>query len=113
MVALLAPLLSALAMTAPPTIKVEPGQVHRGHSVRVYGVVAGCPRPGSVTLISQAFSHSHDFAGLPAVYARVGRGSRYSIRTTIPAARRPGRYTITGRCGGGNLGVSATLRVLR
>jgi hypothetical protein len=66
-----------------------------------------------VTLISRAFSHRHDFAGLPALYARVRTNGDYSVRTRIPVTRRPARYRIGGRCGGGNLGVSARLRVLR
>jgi hypothetical protein len=81
--------------------------------VRVFGVVPGCPIGDQATLISKAFSHRHDFAGLPAVFARVRPHHRYSVRTTIPAARKARRYVITGRCGGGNLGVHATLRVLR
>ena len=96
-----------------PTIKVSPGTVRAGQIVRVYGVVPGCPGGNEVTLISAAFSHAHDFAGLPAVFAHVGAHDAYSVRTRIPAARRPGKYQITGRCGGGNLGVTASLRVLR
>jgi hypothetical protein len=111
--AFLSSALAAVAMSAGPTIKVEPQQVQRGRSVRVHGAIPGCPAPGAVTLISRAFSHAHDFAGLPAIYARLGNESVYSIRATIPATRKPGRYTITGRCGGGNLGVSAALRITR
>ena len=95
-----------------PTIKVSPGSVRVGQIVRVYGVVPGCASGNEVTLISAAFSHAHDFAGLPAVFARVGAHSAYSVRTRIPVARRPGVYRITGRCGGGNLGVAASLRLL-
>jgi hypothetical protein len=105
--------LAAPAVATGPTILVSPNPVYRGHSVRVHGVVPGCPRGDRVTLISKAFSHRHEFAGVPAVFARVGARSRYSVRARIPATRRPGRYAITGRCGGGNLGVSASLRVLR
>lgn len=107
---------AALAVPAPaagPTIVANPNPVHRGAVVRVHGTVPGCPRGDQVTLISRAFSHRHDFAGLPAVFARLGAHHAYSVRTRIPARRAARRYTITGRCGGGNLGVSASLRVLR
>jgi hypothetical protein len=98
------------AAPATATIKVKPAAVHRGKHVRVYGVVTGCG--GAVTLISKAFPHTHDFAGLPAVFApRRGDGS-YSVRVRIPSTRRPGAYTISGRCGGGNIGVTRRLRVL-
>jgi hypothetical protein len=105
-------LLAAPAAAAAPTIAAGPNPVHRGRLVRVHGV-PGCPRGDRVTLISRAFSHRHDFAGVPAIFATVGARGVYSVRTRIPASRRPARYSITGRCGGGNLGVAASLRVLR
>ena len=104
--------LAAPAFAAHPTIAANPNPVHRGQLIRVHGVVPGCPRGESVTLLSRAFSHKHEFAGVRAVSARVGRNHRYSVRTRIPAGRNPGRYRISGRCGGGNLGVSTRLRVL-
>ena len=104
--------LASSALAAGPTIKVSPAAVHAGEIVRVYGVVPGCGAGNEVTLISPAFSHQHDFAGLPAIYASVGAHSEYSVQTRIPAARAAGTYHITGRCGGGNLGVSASLRVI-
>jgi hypothetical protein len=64
-------------------------------------------------VVSRAFSHKSMFAGVPAISAEVRRKHKYSTRTRIPLRRRPGRYKITARCGGGNLGVTAHLRVLR
>jgi hypothetical protein len=96
-----------------PTIKVDPKRVPQGQVVRVFGVVPGCARGDQVTLLSRAFSHRHEFAGVPAVFATVRRGHRYSKRTRIPFRRRAKRYAITGRCGGGNLGVTAHVRVTR
>jgi hypothetical protein len=43
--------------------------------------------------------------------AIAGADARFSVQVTIPAGVAPGTYTITGRCGGGNLGVQATLVV--
>jgi hypothetical protein len=94
-----------------PTLKVTPRRVRRGGFVRVHGGVSGCQGP--VTLISRAFSRRHQFAGVPAISAPVGAHGAYSVRTRIPARRSPGVYPISGRCGGGNLGVQARLRVLR
>ncbi len=93
-----------------PTLQVNPSRVRRGGFVRVHGGVFACQ--GSVTLISNAFSRRHLFAGVPAVSAPVRAHGAYSVRTRVPAGRRPGAYTISGRCGGGNLGVQARLRVL-
>jgi hypothetical protein len=105
--------LATPAAAGSPTIKVDPNPVRRGDVVRVHGAVPGCARGNRVVLISRAFSRRHEFAGVPAVFARVRARRRYSVRTRIPAGRRPGRYRISGRCGGGNLGVSVRLRVLR
>ena len=102
---------TGVALAAGPTINTDPTRVAQGGVVRVFGVVPQCARGNTVTLLSRAFSHRHEFAGVPAIFAIVGRHHRYSKRTTIPAQRRPGRYRITGRCGGGNLGVIAHLRV--
>ena len=102
---------AGVALAAGPTINTDPKPVTQGGVVRVFGVVPQCARGNTVTLLSRAFSHRHEFAGVPAISAVVRRHHRYSKRTTIPAQRRPGRYRITGRCGGGNLGVIAHLRV--
>ena|SRR5438094_5889857 len=95
------------------SLTVSPTTVHRGHVVIIRGSADGCPRGDAVTILSRAFVHTHDFAGEPAVFAKVRAGGRFGVRTRIPRARRPGRYGITARCGGGNLGVLAHLRVVR
>jgi hypothetical protein len=102
---------AAPALAASASIHVTPHTVKAGQRVRVSGSANGCPKGDAVTLISKAFSHRHDFAGLPAVYARVKSGGHFGHSVRIPATTAPGRYTITGRCGGGNLGVAAHLRV--
>ncbi len=112
-VALIGGLGAAVAVSAGasgPTIIATPNPATAGQSVRIHGVVPGCAVGDRVTLISKAFVHTHDFAGLPAVFARVHTGATYSVSTRIPASRR-GTYAISGRCGGGNLGVTRTLRV--
>ena len=76
-------------------------------------MAGGCPLGDSVTLISRTFAHAHDFAGLPAVYAKVRAGHKFHVTARIPATKPPGVYAVTARCGGGNLGVRASIRVLR
>jgi hypothetical protein len=94
------------------SIKVSPTSVQAGKVVKVSGSVGtGCGKGDPVTLISKAFAHKHEFAGVSAIYAMPGKGGAFSTTTTIPKTRKAGTYTITGRCGGGNLGVEATLKV--
>ena len=66
----------------------------------------------SVTLISRAFPKKHEFAGVPAVFTKVKIDGSYSKRVRIPKSKAPKKYTISARCGGGNLGVTRKLRVL-
>jgi hypothetical protein len=108
-------LLAAPVSAAPVAVHVSPSLVVAGHTVTVSGSVgpdaAGSECASRVTLISKAFAHTHDFAGLPAVVAAVKPDGAFTAATTIPRATAAGTYTITGRCGGSNLGVSATLVV--
>jgi hypothetical protein len=101
------------------TLRVRPEAVHAGGRVLVSGSVGAidgkldCPVGEQVQLFSPAFTPSKsEFAGVPTVYGRVARNGTFSASARIPTHRRAGRYTISGRCGGGNLGVSAKLRVL-
>lgn len=95
-----------------PKLGVNPSRVRAGSRVKVSGNVAGgCARGDTVALLSRAFTNTYSFAGVPAIYATIGGGGAFSVKTTIPASRKAGNYTITGRCGGGNLGVRAHLRV--
>jgi hypothetical protein len=81
--------------------------------VHVRGNADGCGLGSTVFVISRAFVHTHEFAGVSAVLARVRAGGAFRAATVIPRTRRPGRYVVTARCGGGNLGVLARLTVRR
>ena len=93
------------------TLAVTPTTVVRGYSVVVSGTAPGCPTGDTVTILSHGFSQAHSFAGVPVVFARVKVGGSFRTSTKIPAIKAPGSYGITARCGGGNLGVQARLRV--
>ena len=96
-----------------PSLTVAPQSVARGHVVVVAGSAGDCPTGDAVTILSRAFVHTHDFAGVPAVYARVQPSGSFRVSTRIPAARVAGSYTVTARCGGGNLGIAKRLLVRR
>jgi hypothetical protein len=104
----------AAPTTPPVALRVSPRSVAAGDTVTVSGSVgpdsAGVECSG-VTLLSKAFVHTYDFAEVPAVGAGVKPDGTFTATTTIPRSKPAGTYTITGRCGGGNLGASATLVV--
>jgi hypothetical protein len=49
--------------------------------------------------------------GVGAIYAKVGSNGHFSRRFAVPTTVADGTYGVTARCGGGNLGVSAHVRV--
>jgi hypothetical protein len=113
-VGVLAPAVPAWAAAA-ATLRVSPSSVTAGGTVVVSGSVGPAPAGSacatSVLLLSRAFVHTNEFAGVPAVTAAVKPGGAFSATTRIPASTPAGSYAIGGRCGGGNLGVSAALEV--
>jgi hypothetical protein len=98
------------AGAATPALAVSPTTVPAGGSVTVSGSCAPTT-PG--TALSPAFLHdaAHDFAGVGAVNFTSDAAGNFSASAEIPAGTAPGAYTITARCGGGNLGIQATLTV--
>jgi len=104
--------MTAGGVAAATSLSVAPSAVRGGQRVIIRGNADGCPVGDAVTIISKAFAPTHEFAGLPAVFARVRSGGKFGIRPRIPGTRRAGSYRVTARCGGGNLGVSATIHVV-
>jgi hypothetical protein len=104
--------LSTTALAAGTSLHVHPHKVEAGHRVHIKGSAGDCPVGDQVTLLSRAFSHRHEFAGVPAVFTHVKSGGHFGRWVRIPARRDPRRYKVTARCGGGNLGVTRHLRVL-
>ena len=94
-------------------LSLTPSIVRPGGTVHIRGNADGCHRGNTVFVLSRAFVHTHEFAGVSAVLAKVRAGGAFRATTVIPRTRRPGRYNVTARCGGGNLGVLAHLTVRR
>jgi hypothetical protein len=105
--AVLALVFAGTLAAATPRLGVHPASIARGGTVTVSGT--GCRAGDLVYLISPPFVGHAFVEHSVATHARSnGAFSRsVHIRTSI----RAGRYLITARCGGGNLGVSAPLRV--
>lgn len=103
---LAAPALAA----AGASIAVSPSSQHAGGSVRVSGT---CEASTSGYAISRAFRHdaTHDFAGVGAAPFTTDSMGDFAMTAMISSAATPGRYTVSARCGGGNIGVTATVVV--
>ena len=95
------------------SLTLTPTLVRAGGTVRIRGTAGGCPSGDTVFVLSRAFVAAHSFAGVPAVLARVRRDGTFRAATLIPASRKPGRYGVTARCGGGNLGLLRILTIRR
>jgi hypothetical protein len=119
--------LVALAVLAPAAlassahfVKVSPSKVRRGKIVTVSGSVAGGCQTGHqgdfAIIFSRAFkgATTHKFAGIPSISVSLAKSTNGAFSTKVKISRkvRPGKYFVTGRCGGGNFG-STTLRIKR
>jgi hypothetical protein len=99
-------------------VKVSPGKVQQGNAVTVSGSVGHGCRTGhkgdSATIISKAFKGAtkHNFAGVPSVSASLAKSKKgtFKVKVTLSNNVKTGKYSVTGRCGGGNFG-STTLKV--
>lgn len=102
--------LAAPATAAGESLHVTPHTVAAGGTVQVSGT---CDPHTTGFAISPAFvdDASHDFAGLGAVPFNTNAGGAFSVTAQVAAGTAPGNYSVTARCGGGNLGISATLTV--
>jgi hypothetical protein len=100
---------SALGSGANTRIAVEPGRAAPGAMVRIVGNAGACSAGSTVTAISSAFP-GHAF-GEGSLSGLVRSNHTFSIVGHLSRTVRPGRYNVGARCGGGNLGVSAFVRV--
>jgi hypothetical protein len=105
--AVVALVVAATVTAATPRLSVQPTSVARGGTVTVSG--RGCLAGDVVYLISPPFVGNAFVQHSVATTAR-SNGS-FSRHVRIRRYVHPGRYLITARCGGGNLGVAARLRV--
>jgi hypothetical protein len=100
-------------------VKVSPSKAAQGQTVTVSGSVDhGCQighKSDSATIISKAFKGAtkHNFAGVPSVSASLAKSKNgsFSVKVTLSNSIKPAKYSVTGRCGGGNFG-STTLKVV-
>jgi hypothetical protein len=101
---------AASALAAPVHLVVRPSTVAPGGVIVVSASSSPCLSRDQVTLISTAYP-GHAFGGEGAVNGKVGSHGSFSVRARVRSGLKPGRYRIGARCGGGNLGVSAYVRI--
>ena len=99
--------LGGTVAAATPRLSVHPASIARGGTVTVSG--KGCRAGDVVYLISPPFV-GHAFVA-HSVATRARSNGTFSRNVRVRTSIGAGRYLITARCGGGNLGVSAKLRV--
>ncbi len=114
--ALLLPVVVAAAApvaAAGSTISVTPSSVAAGVTVTVSGSIptsgaGSCPAGDGVTLTSTEALFPQ--GGFGPTAPRSASGS-FSVTYQVPSSTPAGTYSIGMRCGGGNVGISATLTV--
>jgi hypothetical protein len=117
----------ALAVFAPAAlatsshfVKVTPSSVAQGKTVTVSGSVGnGCQighKNDAATIFSKAFKGATktNFAGVPSVSASLAtsKNGSFSIKVKLAKKVKAGKYSVGGRCGGGNFGTT-TLKVTK
>jgi hypothetical protein len=101
---------SALGSSATaPSLYVQPNSVRPGAPVHVFGSAGSCAAGSRLTAFSSAFpEHSFGVGGLT---GRVRADHTFSIHRRLRGNVVRGNYSVTARCGGGDLGVTAHVRV--
>jgi hypothetical protein len=108
------------ALAASHFVKVSPGKVTAGKTVTISGSVGNGCRIGhksdAATLYSKAFKGAtvQSFAGVPSVSASLAKSKAGAFSVTVKLSKtvKAGKYSVGGRCGGGNFG-SAKLQVVK
>ena len=99
-------------------LKVSPSNPDQGATVTVSGSVDhGCQighTGDTATIISKAFKGAtkQNFAGVPSVSVSLAQSTNgaFSTKVKLSTNVKAGKYSVGGRCGGGNFGTT-TLKV--
>jgi hypothetical protein len=96
------------------SLSVHPSKTHPGGHVVITGLVPtsgsqSCPAEDPAILTSTAALFPPDGLGPAAPRSASGK---FKVKYVVPSSTPTGTYVIGVRCGGGNTGLSATLRVV-
>jgi hypothetical protein len=105
---------STAAAQAQGSLSVQPSRTHPSGHVVIAGLVPtsgsqSCPAEDPAVLTSTAALFPPDGFGPAAPRSASGQ---FKVKYVVPSSTPPGTYVIGVRCGGGNTGLSATLRVV-
>jgi hypothetical protein len=94
---------AGVALAAPSKMKLTPKTIYHGDVLKISGTPGGgCDHGDTVIIYSKAFPGGGDeFAGVPAVHAKVVSDGHYAKHVRIPTSKH-GDYSVGGRCDGGN-----------
>ena len=103
-------LLAAPAYAAKASISVSPSTVSAGSTVHISGSipVKKCPASDGATVTGEAALFPPDGFGPNATRDSSGA---FAVDYVVPTSTPAGTYTVGLRCGGGNVGVGASLTV--
>jgi len=88
-------------------LQVSPGSVARGGTITITG--GPCREGETVILLSKLFpGHAY---GVGDITTKSAADESFLRTFTVPRTKPAGTYVMTARCGGGNLGVVAHVRV--
>ena len=95
---------AGVALAAPSKMKLTPKTIYHGDVLKISGTPGGgCSHGDTVTIYSKAFPGGGDeFAGVPAVHAKVVSDGHYAKHVRIPMSKHARDYSVGGRCNGGN-----------
>jgi hypothetical protein len=98
---------ASTVVAAQGVLTASPSTVKRGATVTFRG--GSCTAGSSAILLSRLFpGHAY---GVGAITGKVGSNGRFTRTFAVPTTVADGNYGVTARCGGGNLGVVAHVRV--
>jgi hypothetical protein len=108
----------AFAASSSHFLKVAPAKAAQGQTIAITGSVDhGCQighKGDTATIFSKAFKGAtkHNFAGVPSISASLAKSKdgTFKVKLTLASNVKTGKYSVGGRCGGGNFGTT-TLKI--
>jgi hypothetical protein len=92
-----------------PSLHVQPRTVRPNGAVHVFGHAGSCAAGSKLTALSSAFPEIT--FGVGGLTGRVRANHAFSIHGYVRGNVPAGKYSVTARCGGTDIGVAAKIKV--